>query len=73
MNGFDTNFDRANELYAVNTIPFAYMAEPVKVNLGELVRIYLVNVLEYDLVNSFHIHGNFFDWYPTGTSCTPTR
>ena len=25
MNGFDTNFDRANELYAANTIGFAYM------------------------------------------------
>ena len=29
MNGFDTNFDRANELYAANTIPFAYMNEPI--------------------------------------------
>jgi FtsP/CotA-like multicopper oxidase with cupredoxin domain len=53
MNGFDTNFDRANEVYAANTIGFAYM--------------YLVNVLEYDLVNSFHLHGNLFDYYPTGT------
>ena len=25
MNGFDTNFDRANEVYAANSIPFAYM------------------------------------------------
>lgn len=73
MNGFDTNFDRANELYAVNTIPFAYMNEPVRVELGELVRIYLVNILEYDLVNSFHVHGNFFDWYPTGTSLRPVE
>jgi manganese oxidase len=73
MNGFDTDFDRSNELYAVNTIPFAYMGEPVKVTAGELVRIYLVNVLEYDLVNSFHVHGNFFDWYPTGTSPRPAE
>ena len=29
MNGFDTNFDRANELYAANTIPFAYMDTPI--------------------------------------------
>ena len=29
---------------------------------------YLVNVLEYDLVNSLHLHGNLFNWYPTGTS-----
>ena len=29
MNGFDTNFDRANELYAANTIGFAYMDQPI--------------------------------------------
>jgi FtsP/CotA-like multicopper oxidase with cupredoxin domain len=68
MNGFDTNFDRANELYAANTIGFAYADEPVQVTRGELVRIYLVNVLEYDLVNSFHLHGNFFHYLPTGTA-----
>ena len=29
MNGFDTNFDRANEVYAANTIGFAYMDRPI--------------------------------------------
>ena len=71
MNGFDTNFDRANEVYAVNTVAFAYMEEPVQVKRGELVRIYLVNALEFDLLNSFHIHANFFDYYPTGTRLEP--
>jgi manganese oxidase len=71
MNGFDTNFDRANELYAVNSIPFAYMGAPIRVAKDELVRVYLVNVLEYDLINSFHLHGNLFDWYPTGTRREP--
>ena len=32
MNGFDTNFDRANEVYAVNTIGFAYMDTPIAVS-----------------------------------------
>ncbi|HEX5619085.1 MAG TPA: multicopper oxidase domain-containing protein [Solirubrobacteraceae bacterium] len=73
MNGFDTNFDRANELYAANTIPFAYMHEPIMVKRDELVRIYLVNVLEYDLINSFHLHGNLFHYFPTGTSKTPSE
>jgi manganese oxidase len=73
MNGFDTNFDRANELYAANTIPFAYMHEPIVVKREELVRIYLVNVLEYDLINSFHLHGNLFHYFPTGTSKTPSE
>ena len=67
MNGFDTNFDTANEIYAVNTVAFAYHDEPIRVKRGELVRIYIVNILEFDLINSFHVHANFFDWYPTGT------
>ena len=46
---------------------------PIRVRRGELVRIYLVNVLEYDLINSFHLHANFFDYYPTGTSLEPTE
>ena len=39
----------------------------------ELVRVYLVNVLEYDLINSFHLHGNLFHYFPTGTSTTPSE
>ena len=31
MNGFDTNFDLANEFYAVNTVGFPYMDEPIAV------------------------------------------
>jgi FtsP/CotA-like multicopper oxidase with cupredoxin domain len=71
MNGFDTNFDRSNEVYAVNTVAFEYMQRPIRVKRGELVRIYLVNALEFDLLNSFHIHANFFDYYPTGTKLEP--
>lgn len=73
MNGFDTNFDRSNELYAANSIAFAYMDEPIAVARDKLVRLYLVNVLEYDLINSFHIHGNVFQYYPTGTSLQPSE
>ncbi len=73
QNAFDTNFDGANEVYAVNTVAFAYFDQPIRVRLGELVRIYLVNVLEYDPVNSFHLHGNFFHHYPTGTSLTASE
>ena len=36
-------------------------------------RVYLVNVLEYDLINSFHLHGNLFDYFPTGTRRTPSE
>ena len=67
MNGFDTNFDSDNEVYAVNTIAHYYMHEPVRVRAGQPVRIYLVNLTEFDLLNSFHLHGMFFDAYRTGT------
>ena len=71
MNGFDTNFDAENEMYAVNTIANAYMHEPIRVTVGRPVRIYLVNVTEFDLINSLHLHGMFFDVFRTGTSVTP--
>jgi FtsP/CotA-like multicopper oxidase with cupredoxin domain len=32
-----------------------------------------VNVLEYDPINSFHLHANFFHYYPTGTSLAPSE
>ena len=68
MNAFDTNFDGDNEVYAVNTAAHFHMHEPIRVRLGELVRIYLVNVTEFDLVNSLHLHGMFFRVYRTGTA-----
>ena len=71
MNGFDTNFDSDNEVYAVNTIANYYVHEPIDVTVGRLVRIYLVNVTEFDLVNSLHLHGMFFDVFRTGTSLVP--
>src|SRR5215208_5934574 len=73
LNGFDTNFDGANEVYAVNTVAFHHQRHPVELKLGQLVRIYVVNVLEFDFVNSFHTHANFFDYYPTGTRLEPSE
>ena len=67
MNGFDTNFDGENEIYAVNTVAFHYQRHPIPVRLHELVRAYVVNITEFDLINSFHLHGNFFQSYRTGT------
>ena len=73
QHGFDIDFDGANDFYAVNGIPFHYEKHPVQFKVGEQVRIYLVNILEYDPINSFHIHANFFNYFPTGTSLTPSE
>ncbi|MFQ5551655.1 MAG: multicopper oxidase domain-containing protein [Gemmatimonadales bacterium] len=67
MNGFDTNFDGENEIYAANTIAFAYRDNPISMVVGELQRIYLVNITEFDPINSFHLHANFFNVFRTGT------
>jgi manganese oxidase len=67
MNAFDTNFDADNEVYAVNTVANHYMHAPIRVQTGSLVRMYLVNVTEFDLINSLHLHGMFFDVFRTGT------
>jgi FtsP/CotA-like multicopper oxidase with cupredoxin domain len=73
QNAFDPDFDEDNEVYAVNTVAFHFMYEPVRVLRNELVRIYLVNIVELDPINSFHIHGNFFHRFPTGTSLEPSE
>jgi FtsP/CotA-like multicopper oxidase with cupredoxin domain len=73
LNAFDTNFDNENEVYAVNTAAHFHMHEPIEVTVGRLVRIYLVNITEFDLVNSLHMHGMFFDAYRTGTSLEPSE
>lgn len=71
MSGFDVDFDNENDFYAVNAIPFHYHIHPIQIRVNETVRVYLVNILEFDLINSFHLHANFFQYYPTGTSLTP--
>lgn len=72
MNGFDTNFDGNNEIYAVNTVAFTYMNQPIKISRDQLQRIYLINITEFDPINSIHIHANFFNYYDHGTTLEPT-
>ena len=72
MNGFDTNFDGDNEVYAINSVAHHHMHDTIKVKVGELVRVYLLNLTEFDPVNSFHLHAMFFDHFPTGTRLEPS-
>jgi FtsP/CotA-like multicopper oxidase with cupredoxin domain len=72
MNAFDTDFDNENEVYAVNTVGHHYTKHPIPIVRGKPIRVYVVNVTEFDPINSFHLHGNFFDYYDHGTTLTPT-
>src|SRR3989338_9166732 len=71
MNAFDTTLDGENEVYAVNTKAFYYAMNPIQVKKDELIRIYLINIVEFDPINSFHLHATFFDEYSTGTKLEP--
>lgn len=73
MHGYDIDFNNENDFYAVNGIPFHYQKHPIQIKVNESIRIYLVNILEFDLINSFHLHANFFNYYPTGTSLVPAE
>jgi len=68
MNGYDTDGDGANNFYTANGLAFYYAKYPIRVKRGNLVRIYLANLTEFDLINSFHLHGEFFRYYPTGST-----
>ena len=68
MNGFSTEFNAKNTFYAVNTVAFHYLKHPIQVKAGEPQRIYLSNLTEFDLVNSFHLHSDIFKLFRTGTT-----
>jgi len=72
MNAFDTTFDGENEFYACNTVAHCYAKQPIRIVRNRPVRIYLVNVTEFDPINSFHLHANFFNYFDQGTTLTPT-
>jgi manganese oxidase len=59
--------ERDNEIYTVNGKAFDYMDNPIPLNVGEKYRIYLLNMVEFDLINSFHLHGDMISYIPGGT------
>lgn len=72
LNGMDTDFDAENNLYAANTVPFYYQHHPIEIGTDELIRVYVVNMVEFDPINNFHLHGNLYHYYPTGTDTVPS-
>jgi FtsP/CotA-like multicopper oxidase with cupredoxin domain len=68
LNGFDTDGDGENNVYGVNGPAFYFARYPIRVRRSQTVRIYIANLTEFDLINSFHLHGDFFRYYATGSS-----
>jgi manganese oxidase len=68
---WDTNFDMKNEIYAVNGAANFYRDNPIKIKVNEQIRLFLINATEYEPINSFHLHANFFNVFRTGSKLTP--
>jgi manganese oxidase len=73
MGGYDTNDDGKNELYAFNGVPDYYMMHPIEIYQHQLIRLYVLNMIEIDPVVTFHLHANMFDVYPTGMTLKPSH
>ncbi len=73
MNGYDTDFDTENNFYTINGVSNYYMHQPIEIEKDRLIRVYLVNMLEFDQINNFHLHANMFNLYSSGTSLTPNE
>ncbi|KST66502.1 multicopper oxidase domain-containing protein [Mastigocoleus testarum] len=73
MGGYDINDDDRNELYAFNGYPEYYSRNPIRIYQNQLVRLYVLNMIEFDVAATFHLHANFFQVYPTGMTLKPTH
>jgi manganese oxidase len=71
MAGYDTNDDARNEFYAFNGLPGYYMRHPIPIQQHQLIRLYVLNMIELDPAVTFHLHANMFQVYRTGRSLTP--
>ena len=72
LSGFSNPEIGRNGVVAWNGIAGFYSQHPIKVERDEPVRAYVVNMLEYEPLASFHLHAQTFDVYPAGMGATPT-
>ncbi|NJN74236.1 MAG: multicopper oxidase domain-containing protein [Limnothrix sp. RL_2_0] len=73
MGGYDIDNDEKNELYAFNGIPNVFRDRPIPVVQNQPLRLYLLNIIEFDPAITFHTHANFFQVYRTGRTLTPSE
>jgi manganese oxidase len=71
MSAFDLDRDGEADFYAWNGRAFQYADHPIELKRGEHVRMYVVNMFEESMVP--HIHGNMYEYYPSGTSLKPAE
>jgi FtsP/CotA-like multicopper oxidase with cupredoxin domain len=72
LSGFSNEEIGRNGVVAWNGVAGFYHDHPIKVAREEPVRAYIVNMLEYEPLASFHLHSQTFDVYPAGMGEAPT-
>lgn len=71
LSGWDTDGDGSNEVYTYNGIAGFFHRFPLKVPIGELVRVYVANMVEHEPLASFHLHAQTFDVFRSGAVGPP--
>jgi len=71
LSGFSNEAIGRNGIVAWNGVAGFYHQFPIKVPAGEQIRAYVVNMLEYESLASFHLHAQTFDVYPAGMGSSP--
>ncbi len=71
MSAFDIDRDGEADFYAWNGRAFQYADNPIELRRGEPVRLYVLNMFEEAMVP--HLHGNLYQYYPSGTALTPAE
>lgn len=71
LSGFSNQEIGTNGIVAWNGVAGFYSEFPIKLVRGEPVRAYVVNMLEYESLGSFHLHAETFDVYPAGMGDVP--
>lgn len=71
LSGWDLDGDGRNELTTWNGVAGWFTRHPITVPAGELVRVHVLNMTEYEPIASFHLHAQTFDVFWHGTSTEP--
>ena len=71
LSGFDLDGDGRDDLYGWNGVAGYYARNPIKVPVGKLVRLYLLNLCGGEPLVSFHLHAQSFELFRSGTSLVP--
>jgi FtsP/CotA-like multicopper oxidase with cupredoxin domain len=73
LSGFSDEAIGRNGVVAWNGVAGFYHTHPIKISRDEPVRAYVVNMLEYEPLASFHLHAQTFDVYPAGMGDHPAH